>query len=309
MNDISPINIGVNTRDLTQAVRESAMLADVSLSMWEASQNDKALMEGVKRQHGAHGDVGKVIKYLMAGADSRLKSTRNAFKAVREHHRKLTLQWISDPHSIRADGPRLLPHLLNPRYMTEVSQKKREAEAERDEFVHEYPDLIIQAKANLGSMVSDSDYPTADQIKHMFRCHFDFEPLPVTTEFRGLPEHTIERLSAGLLRKQQRQIQQAEAEMWSRVKAHVSHMVERLSVEEDESKIFKAATVENVREMLTLLPGWNVTGNPQVQEITQQLEAILDGVDADSLRRNKKLRAATAKETKQVIDKLTRWGL
>jgi len=308
MNAISPI---VVNDDITNAVREAAMLVDVSLSMWEAAQNDRTLMEGVKKAHGARGDVGKVIKYLMSGADSSLKQVRNSFKAVREHHKSLTLPWITDPHATRVEGPRLLPHLLNARYMTEIAAKQREAFADRDEFIHQYPSLVEQAKANLGTMVTDASYPSAEEVKKLFRISVDFQPVPVGSQFAGLDEHMLERLSKSLAKKHIHAAQAAEAEMWQRVRARVEHMIERLTLDdgETEAKTFKAATIENVRDLITLLPGWNVTGNEHAAEIAHDLEHMLDGLDATDLRKNKKLRDDTAKESRRVIDKLAQYGL
>ena len=301
--------VTVAPADITQALREAAMLADVRLSMWEANQNDKSLMGEVKKAHGAHGDVGKVIKFLLAGADSPLKKVRNKFKAVREHHKALTLPYVDDPHATRSEGPRLLPHLLNQRYMNEVAAKRKEAMAERDEFVFQYPDLVKQAKANLGTMVTDASYPSQEEVAKLFRITVDFMPIPEGSRFSGLDDHMLERLSKMLQRRQSHAAASAETEMWRRVRERVAHMVERLSVDDDVEKTFKAATVENVRELLTLLPGWNVTGNPLAAEIADDLDQILTGVDAKDLRTDKALREATAQDTRKVLDKLAGYGL
>src|SRR5215467_1464582 len=194
MNDISPLSI-VAPSDITQAVREAAMLADVSLSMWEANKNDRNLMEDVKRQHKARGDVGKVIKYLLSGADGPLKATQNAFKAVPRRHRELTLPWVSNPNATRVEGPRLLPHLLWQRYNDELSALRNDAFAQLDEFVAEYPDLVIKAKSNLGTMVDDTSYPTPEEMRAKWDVYFDFFPLPKGDDFGGLPDITLERLN------------------------------------------------------------------------------------------------------------------
>jgi hypothetical protein len=306
MNDISPIA----QPDLTQAVREAAMLAYVSIGSWSATEKDDELMEDVKRQHNAEGDVGTVIKYLLSGADSHLKTLKSSYQAVRNHHYKLTLPWVNDPHAPSQKGPRLLPHLIYPRYITDISALRRQALVQLDEFLAVYPDLVVQARSRLKTMVSDGSYPTAEQLRHRFRLHVDFQPIPSSTQFSGLDDHMLERLSKNLQQKQQRQLADASRVMWQRARDRIEKLMERMTLESaDDKKKFKEATLDNVRELLTMLPGWNVAGNPLVEEITHDIGRMMQGIEADQLRQDKTLRGETADAAKKIVDKMARWGL
>jgi hypothetical protein len=309
MNDISPVAMTTNA-DITKAIREAAMLAYVSLGSWSAREKDDELMEGVKRDHQAEGDVGTVIKYLLAGADGKLKQVKAAYQAVRNHHYKLTLPWVNDPHADSKKGPRLLPHLLNPRYLVEISEKRRIAIAERDEFIEAYPDLVVQARSRLKTMVSDASYPTAEQLRERFRIHVDFQPIPAGDQFSGLDQHMLERLAINLQKKQERQAMDAATIMWRRARQPIEHLAERMTEASDEDKkVFREATLDNVREMLTLLPGWNVTGNPLVTEITEDIERMMHGLTGEELRKDEALRAETADRAQKIVEKMARWGL
>lgn len=302
--------ITTTNTDITQAVREAAMLAYVSVGSWSATERDDELMEDVKKAHNAEGDVGTVIKHLLAGSDNRLKQVRAAFQSVRNHHYKLTLPWVNDPHSPSQKGPRLLPHLIRPRYMTEIAKLRREALVELDEFLLVYPDLVTQARDRLKTMVSASSYPTVEQLKSRFRLHVDFQPIPSGAQFSGLDDHMLERLSKSLQRKQQRQIADASRVMWQRARERITRLAERMAAsEKDDPKRFKQATVENVRELLVLLPGWNVMGNEIVAEITNDIEEMIGGLQAEDLRKDEKLRVQTADAAQKVLDKFEKWGL
>ncbi len=230
---------------------------------------------------------------------------RSAYAQVRSLHYQYTLPWVSDPHAERQRGPRLLPHLLFDKYLAALSKQKRVASQLLDELIVELPTHIAQAKANLGSL-ADATYPSEDEIRASFRVHFDFEPLPAGAAFKGLPEHTIERLANALQQKQNRMIQAATKAMWDETKERVSHIVERLG---DPENRFKASTIENVRELITLLPGWNLTGDTAVQEVVEDLEKMLAGVDAKQLRDDLHSRSDVADKAKAVVDKLARWGV
>lgn len=307
MNDVA-LDIGV--ADMTQAVREAAMLASVSISVWEGQRTDDTLLHEVKTRHGATGNVGRVVKNMLAGADAPLKAVHSAFYAVRSKHYEMTLPWVSDPHASRQRGPRLLPHLLFNRYSMEMSALRRGAIAKLEEFLVEYePVLIPKARANLAGM-ADAVYPTTEQVKGLFRVHFDFEPIPAGAAFKGLDDHMLERLARGLHNKQQRQVNDAVAAMWAETRTRVEHLVSRLGLDDKgEPLTFKEATVDNVRELLTLLPGWNFTGNPLVEDVVRDINKMLDGVDAKALRKNMAVRSDTASKAKAIADKMAKWGL
>lgn len=295
----------ITTVDVIQAVRESAMLADISISMWSATKTDQDATERVKADAGATGQVGRFVKNLMAGADGKLKEVRSAFNQARLTHYNLTLPWVSDPTAVRQGGPRLLPHMLFDRYIVAMSKQKREASNQLDEFIRDYPVLVQQARANLGGL-ADQDYPSADEVRALFRINFDFEPLPAAAQFKGLPDHTIERLAAALHNKQQRMIETAQEAMWREAKERVGHIVERLS---DPDAKFKVSTIENVRELLTLMPGWNLVGSSEVDEVVSDIKTMLDGVDAKTIRDNIHSRNEVAGRAKKLVDKMQAWGL
>jgi hypothetical protein len=295
----------ITNTDMIQAVREAALLADVTISVWSGERSDRKLMDQLKQQNGATGNVGRVVKNMLAGADSKLEAVRSAYNALRTKHYAITLPWVSDPHAARQRGPRLLPHLLFSNYLGELGMLKRAAEALLDDFLAEYPSLIVQARANLGGM-ADTNYPSVDEVRAAFRIHIDFEPIPAGTNFKGLPEHVIERLSVNMQARQQRMVNQATEAMWGEAKERIGHIVERLS---DPEKTFKESTVEQVRELVTLLPGWNVAGSPQVAEVVQDIKTMLDGVTTKEIRKSGTVRQDVASQAKAVADKLAGWGL
>jgi len=291
--------------DLGKALQEAALLAHVKISVWDGMKSDKAVLEEVKQRHGARGDVGKMIKNLLAGADGPLKNLRSAYAAVRTRHYELTLPWVSDLAAERKTGPRLLPHPLFQRYLTELGTLKRAAYDALEDFLPRYPDLVSTARQNLGGM-ADKDYPTADDIRSRFRIYQDFEPIPDGQGFRGLPENMLDRLSKHLNDRQERQRQAASDAMWQEAKDRIGHLVERLATEDAK---FKEASVRAVRELVTLLPGWNINGDGRVAEIAADIEVMLEGVEAADLRKDAQMRSNTADEAKRIAAKMSKWGL
>jgi hypothetical protein len=94
--------------------------------------------------------------------------------------------------------------------------------------------------------------------------------------------------------------------MWERVRKTVGHLIERL---EEPDKIFKVNTIESVRELVTLLPGFNTTNDPRVAPVVTAIEGLLRDADPKALRENQDVRADVAKQAQAINDQLASWGL
>jgi hypothetical protein len=303
----------INETDVVDAVRATCMLANVSIATWGGVKSDPALLDELKVRHNASGDVGKVLKNMLAGADGLLKQTTGACMAVRTRHYQLTLPLGGDPRAVRQSGPRLLPTMIVQRYINEMSALRNAAYAERDALCDAFPGIVTKGRANLGTMAPPlTAYPSVEELRNSFRVHFDFEPLPDTASFASmpLPQQTIEGLTRLLRKKQQLQREAASQEVWSRVREQIRNVVTNLEkpIADGKKARFKDATIENLRELLVLLPGWNVSGDPKLVEITADIENLLDGVDPKDLRKSDILRGDVAEQARKVSDKMSDWG-
>jgi hypothetical protein len=310
MNDMSEIPAAqvtnISQADLAEAVRSTALLADLTISMWSAERTDPKLGAKLKEDAGAVGNTGRYVKNLLAGCDASFKAVRAAYAAARAAHYTLTLPWNTNPSAERASGPRLLPNLLFDRYLTEMSKLRNIAVLKRDEFVAEYPALVVAAQANLAGLANASDYPTASEVEAAFRLSFDFLPIPSRTGFTGFPDAVLEKLGASLVRKQEAALAASQVAMWDRVKETIEHLVLRL---DDKDGRFKYTTIEAVRELLTLLPGFDVAGDARVTTVVADISAMLSGVDAESIRKDQGTRQAVIAQARAISDKLGKWGL
>jgi hypothetical protein len=292
--------------DMTEAVRATATLVDLSLSLWSGERTDRIVGARIKEDAGAVGNTGRYLKNLLAGCDNKLKEVRAAYALARAAHYNLTLPWVSDPTAQRAVGPRLLPNALFVPYLTEMGKLQRQAVSQRDEFLEVYPTLAQQAQANLGDMANVDEYPSVSEIREAFKLKFDFSPIPAASAFRGLPEAMLGKLSANLERRQLAAVQGAQDAMWSRVREGVAHLVDRLA---DPDTRFKEASVEAVRELIVLLPGFNCVDDPRISEVIAGITDMLDGITAKDIRNDARLRQDVVIKARAINDKLTSWNL
>lgn len=296
----------MNISDIGEAVRETSMLADVTISMWSAERTDAALLQKIKDDAGATGNVGRVVKNMLAGADAPLKDTRSAFNDVRVAHYRLTLPWTADPHSERSRGPRLLPNALWDTYLGDVTAARTKAYAVRDVFLDEYPALVERAKLNLGELAKNIVYPTVEELRAQFRIVIELDPIPDRASFKGLPTQTLEKLGDALVRKQAVMVQAAQTAMWVTCKDRLTHLRDRLG---DPEAMFHATTVEKVRELVKLMAAWNITKDIRAVEVVAWIDELLSGIKPDDLRNDETMRERVYTDTCRILTAINQWSV
>ena len=85
----------------------------------------------------------------------------------------------------------------------------------------------------------------------------------------------------------------------------VGHMAEKLkeygTAKKGERKFFMDSLVDNVRELVELLPAFNLTNNPKLDQIAKRMAKELCAEDAQALRENEAARKAVAKSADEIV--------
>ena len=87
--------------------------------------------------------------------------------------------------------------------------------------------------------------------------------------------------------------------LWERLRDVVARMVDKLS---DKDAVFRDSLVENIVELVNILPKLNVTGDPKLTKITKEIEGSLCNVSPKELRDNEVVREKVATKAKSILD-------
>lgn len=284
-----------------QSLSETAMLAKLSVSCWSGRKYDAKATEEVEANHNAK-DAGRFNKLLVRKAA--IAKVNNAATALRRKHYELTLPW-------RDEGSRILTAKGFVRYSDEIRKLRGEYEQAAEEFCREYSDLIDEARENLNGLFRESDYPAVEHIRRKFDCEVDFSPLPTSGDFRvNLADDVRAAIKADIEAKSDQTVRDAMRDVWSRLYNVVHTMARGLDrfgkVEDGNSKAntFRNSLVDNVRDLCGLLPALNLTDDPRLESMRQQVEAGLCSAPADVLRENRHEREKTRAEANAILDSL-----
>jgi hypothetical protein len=270
------------------------MIVDVRISRWNGYKTDPKASNKLIREANAQAGSAIVSKRVVpkeALAD--ITTAYNALKAHRDHH---TLPW-SDK------GPRIMTRNIFEIFMSGFGELERQYNSAVDEFITvRYPPVRDQAAFRLGDLFNDKDYPPPEELRKKFRVDLDIDGITEPDDFRvALPEAELNKLKVTMEESINRRLGDAMQDVWLRIAELLEHYIEKLS---DPEAIFRDSTVNNLVDLMNILPGLNVTGDPKLKAIRQRIMSTIGSYEPDDLRKQDDLRAAAAKEAKEIRESM-----
>jgi hypothetical protein len=267
------------------------MLAAVHISIWTATKHDRKVSRDVANQHGAQERAGRYNKQLLMGA-ARLEDLRTLAGQIRQHFYKVTLPWSDE-------GLRLLPSHFLFDLTARMREFKTDFSAGVDQFLEVYPSYIREARAELGSLFREEDYPSVDKLREKFNVNLEILPISTGDDFRvTMSAEEQARIAREIDANVRQRLTKGTDDLWKRLRDVVSHMVDRLN--EPESR-FHATLITNIYDLVSLLPQLNVNQDPDLERFATQIRARLCNYTAQDLKKDDLLRTSTAAEAAGIV--------
>jgi len=270
-----------------------AMLARLNVSQWTARKLDKRVTLETNAAHGAQADAGRYNKRLIG--ENALATIAGVATEARTYHYSVTLPWLDD-------GARILPAAVYLDYSKKMRDFRAAFESAVAEFVVNYPGFIDDARTRLNGMFNAGDYPDARTIGARFGFGVRLMNMPAGTDFRAdIGDAALAAVRADLERDAREALETATRDIWARVAESVGRMAERLAAYKPAADgtraqgVFRDSLVENVRELVALLPALNIAGNPELASMAERMRRELCEHDAEKLRDDDNAREVTAK--------------
>jgi hypothetical protein len=276
------------------SITTKGMLAVLSVSQWSARKLDKKETVELARKHGIAGDIASVNKDLLPHAAS-LDAIHKKTGEVRTFFYEQTLAW-------GIEGTRIL---LVDNYM-EFTQAMRQKLLERERLVHtfmgEYPILRNSARVILNGMYRDEDYPPSSVVERKFAADLKFFPVPDASDWRvSLSGAESQRIRDELAAEITASTGEAMRDAWSRLHEVVTKAAEKLA---DPKAIFRDSLVTNALDLCKLLPKLNLTDDPNLEAMRQQVEGALAAHTIETLRQPGATRGETAAKMADIMAKM-----
>jgi hypothetical protein len=293
---------------------EKAMLAylNVTGKSFGKSKVDKELTAENEARHGVKKGSLKSRKLLIA--DDFTEKLATIGRKAYEYHRENTLPWDRE-------GGMILPAQ---HYLTYMATQRRFASDYHDaasEFERVYEDAVEEARDRLGGtrdqggLFNPKDFPDRSKlfVKHpetglylKFSITVDIEPIPDQCDFRiELNELEIQRLQKQMDSRLQKVLTNAIGALWTRVREPIEILRDRMAGYEDqERKLMLNAWIDNVSEIVKLIPQLNLTGDPELDRICKEAEVKLCQWNADHLKVSQVTRKFVASAADDILKQM-----
>lgn len=274
-----------------QKILGRAMLVNVNIKYWDGRKHDAQVTADTNARHHANSDAGRYHKRLLGGRDELHGKVNSAMSRLRLIHYTQTLPWTND-------GWRLLPSANYFEYTEQMRKAIREYDNAADDFEAVYPKLVKAAAEKLGDMYNADDYPSAAAIRNKFRAALEFSPLPAGDDFRlTLPKEELARMAAEVEGRLKESVAEAMKDAWERLGEAVTKIRAKL----DDGKYLRDSMFEDLGEVCNVLGRLNLTEDKQLEATRKQVMETLASFDAETLKKDEKVRSEAAKQADQIL--------
>ncbi|CCF19140.1 conserved exported protein of unknown function [Pseudorhizobium banfieldiae] len=295
MNAMTPIAPAA-----TASLSTRAMLVSLSISQWSGRRLDREITDEVNQQHNAAADAGRYNKLLLP--KEALEPIVKIVSATRTDFLTRTLPWMDN-------GSRIMAAEAYLAHMGWIRQQKVKFDDAVNDFLAKYPGYVNDARVRLNGMFKDEDYPDVDTLRAKFSLDCKVMPVPSSSDFRvDMSEAQASIIRADIEEQLTKATTAAVQDVYKRVADVAGRMVERLNAYKpakgkgDKAEgIFRDSLVENVRDLIKILPALNITGDPKLAAMAEQLKPLAE-YDASVLREDEGKRRDVAAEAQSILD-------
>ena len=277
-----------------------AMLAHPTFGRWGASKIDKSASAETVQRAGATDGAAKVTKRLAPKEE--LEAIASLDSEAYAYHIKHTLPWLDN-------GARLLNVAIYPEYTQRMADFRERREALVLAFRERYREILRRAPALLGELYDPADYPAESEIASKFKFSVKLFPVPTGDDFRvDLSDDALNLIRRDLQAETDAALNAALGDAFRRIADVCGAMVDRLTAykpatgKDKAQGIFRDSLVNNVSDLVLLLPVLNITNDPRLSALAEQMRLELCKFDADDLRADEHARATTAQAAQSILD-------
>ena len=231
-------------------------------------------------------------KFLSAG--KKLLDTKHPkFKAVTSVRSRAVQFWRSLSLPFPEAGIRLIKQDDISLIVTQMTTLRAELDEAVEQLDAHFDELKSAARERLGRLYSSADYPT--RLTGLFAMEWDFPNAEAPPYLRQLSPELYRQECERMQARFDEAVRLAEAAFLEELNGLVSHLTERLAGADDgKPKVFRDSAVENLSEFFQRFRNLNIGSNQQLDELVDQAQQVVRGVQPQQLRDNQTIRQEVA---------------
>lgn len=295
--------MNMQTKPVAAALSTRAMIVTLSISNWSGRRYDAGASDEINQAKNASKDASRVNKMLLSA--SALQGIWKVVSSARSEFVERTLPWMDNGSRIMAaDG-----FIEHTRWFQKI---KTDFETQVAMFMGTYPTYLSEASTRLGQLYKAEDYPNVAELQSRFGMAMRVMPVPSSEDFRvDISEDQADVIRSQIEHDLGEATRSAVGDVYRRIHEKLEVMNEKLTNYKPAMRkgqksegIFRDSLVENMRDLVSLMPSLNITGDPELFRLANELKDVT-AYDADRLRNNSRLRESTAARAKEIMDTMS----
>jgi len=277
-----------------------SILVNLSISRWTARKLDRKATKEVHENNGAAKDAGRYNKRLIS--KEHLKEVESLAGEIRGMFYEMTLPWCDT-------GSRVLPIKL----FSDFRKKEAEYHGKWNDavarLVANYDVAREEARERLGDLYDINEFPA--EISDKFAFDVKAYPVPDSSDFRiaGLDDEDMEEIRKSVAESIKSTEEDTLRDLYNRIKKVAHSVTDRLAEDREEGKpkIFKNSLINNISELLGILPGLNISDDENIEELGKRLSEV-SKYSPEELREDEKKRKSTAEIANDILGNINSLG-
>lgn len=230
--------------------------------------------------------------YLSA-AKKLLDTKHPAFRAVTSVRHQILSYWKGNSLPYPEPGIRLIRQDDVDSFNRHMTTHKADLEEAITGLNAHYADLKSTARERLGRLFNSTDYPAS--LNGLFDVAWDFPSVEPPTYLSRLSPELYRQESERVAARFDDAVRLAEEAFLIEIDQLVAHLTERLSGQDDgKPKVFRDSAIENLTEFFQRFRRLNIRSNEQLDQLVEQMQNTVRGVEPQALRTDQPLRQRVA---------------
>jgi hypothetical protein len=279
---------------MIDTIASKVLVVKPTISMVGKSVTDENITTEVQSEHSIGRDGGAWVKKLYPSKDGKpspLAAIQSIVTQARKFHGMQTL---------RSSFGDLLPSVAYSDYNARMEDYRRKFDDEADYFAVRFPQILADCAGVLNGTFDRANYPSEHNVRSRFSFSLATAPLPRSSDMlvKYLGQEQTAAVQANLARQVEIAAQNGVKQAMERVLTQVAHITDVLT--RPSTKIYDSL-IENLAELLKLVPAFNLTNDPTLASLVQRCQSDLL-VAPDILRESAVNRNIIANKGKIIAD-------
>jgi len=292
------------------SLASSAVLVSVDVNVWSATKQDRVISNEVTTSKNADKRAGRYVKNLLADHPKH-KAIVNYRQTIYNWVKRRTYRWNNSQD--------LLPSVDIPKFKQEYHVHQATFSTLLSDFILAYDGIVSDMAFNaggMGDMFDRNDYPSKESLVSKFGVQLFVAEVPMSDFRCGIAADIADDLFATYSQQAQEIVSHVLVEQQTRfigVMESISHCcgVDEIGVDDNtgETKTKKRkiydTTIQKAKEMCDTFKGFNLSGDPELEQARASLERALSGVTAEDIRESDAVRHSVKEDIDDILGKFS----